>query len=66
VCFGLAGVLNGIYFVKEAIAFAKMPVDAAQTPELIRRTRLWLKWTIVRDVLQVFATLFVTIAYRHA
>ncbi|MCW3108440.1 MAG: hypothetical protein JWQ09_2946 [Segetibacter sp.] len=66
VCFGLAGVLNGIYFVKEIIAFTKIPVDAPQTPELLRRTRLWLKWTIVRDVLQVFAALFVTIAYRHA
>ena len=65
-CFGLTGALSGIYFVKEVIAFTKIPFDAAQTPELLRRTRLWLRWTSVRDVLQVLAALFVTIAYRHS
>ena len=65
-CFGLTGALSGIYFVREIIAFTKIPVDAPQTPELLRRTRLWLRWTSIRDVLQLFAALFVTIAYRHA
>ena len=65
-CFGLTGALSGIYFIKEVIAFTKIPVDAPQTPELLRRTRLWLKWTSIRDILQVIAALFVTIAYRHS
>ena len=65
-CFGLTGALSGIYFVKEVIAFTKIPLDAPQTPELLRRTKLWLRWTSTRDVLQILAALFVTIAYRHA
>jgi hypothetical protein len=65
VCFGLTGALNGIYFVKEVIAFTKIPSDAPQTPDLLRRVRLWLRWTIVRDVLQFLAAMFLTIAYIH-
>ena len=65
VCFGLTGLLSGLYFVKEVIAFTKIPVDAAQTPELLRRVRVWLRWTTVRDVLQLFAAVFLTIAYIH-
>ena len=65
VCFGLTGALSGMYFVKEVIAFTKMPPNAVQTPELMRRVKFWLKWTTVRDVLQLFAALFVTIAYNH-
>ena len=66
VCFGLTGALSGIYFVKEIISFTKIPIDAPQTSELLHRTKLWLRWTSVRDVLQVFAALFVTVAYRHS
>jgi len=64
-CFGLTGLLSGRYFVKEVLAFSRMPVDAPQTPELKKRTRFWLKWTTVRDVLQILAALFVSVAYRH-
>lgn len=64
-CFGLTGALSGIYFVKEVIAFTKIPVDAAATPELIDRITFWLRWTTVRDVLQFLAAIFVTIAYLH-
>jgi hypothetical protein len=66
VCFGLTGALSGIYFVKEVLNFSKMPVDAPQTPDLIRRTKFWLKLTMVRDVLQILAAGFVTIAFNHA
>jgi len=66
VCFGLTGVLSGIYFVKEVLNFSRIPVDAPQTPDLIRRIKFWLRWTTVRDVLQIFAAGFVTIAYNHA
>ena len=64
-CFGLTGALSGLYFVKEVLAFSNMPIDAPQTPELIGRTKFWLKWTTVRDVLQLLAAIFVTVAYTH-
>ena len=66
ICFGLTGAFSGIYFVKEVLSFSKMPVNAPQTPELLRRTKTWLRWTTVRDVLQIFAAAFVTVAYNHA
>ncbi len=64
-CFVLTGILSAIYFVKEVVAFSKMPVDAPQTRELIQRTKFWLRWTTIRDILQLFAAIFLTIAYRH-
>ncbi|MFL5811380.1 MAG: hypothetical protein ACJ749_17790 [Flavisolibacter sp.] len=66
ICFGLSGLLSAIYFVKEVIAFTRIPMDASQTPGLLKRTSTWLRWTSIRNVLQVFAALFTTIAYRHA
>ena len=65
-CFGLTGILSAAYFVKEILAFTRIPVEAAQTAELLQRTKTWLRWTMIRDILQVLAALFVTIAYRHA
>ena len=62
-CFALTGILSGIYFVKEVIAFSKIPVDVPATPELLGRIKFWLRWTTVRDVLQFLAAIFVTIAY---
>src|SRR3982751_4408377 len=32
ICFGLSGLLSAIYFVKEVIAFTRIPTDASQTP----------------------------------
>jgi hypothetical protein len=64
-CFGLTGILSGLYFVKEVLAFSSMPVDAPTTPELLERTKFWLKWTTVRDLLQLLAAIFVTIAYNN-
>ena len=65
-CFVLTGILCFIYFVPELIAFIKWPDEIAQSPELLKRTRRWLRWTIVRDILQLLSALFITIAYRHA
>ena len=65
VCFGLTGALSGIYFVSEVIAFTKITPDAPQTPELMSRVRFWLRWTTVRDILQLFAAIFLSIAYNH-
>lgn len=64
-CFGLTGALSGLYFVKEVLAFSKMPVNAPQTPALLNRTRTWLRWTTVRDLLQLLAAIFVSLAYTH-
>ena len=65
ICYGIASALSGSYFIKEVIAFTKIPVDEPQTPELLRRTKFWLKWTSVRDVLQILTAIFITIAYIH-
>jgi len=65
VCFGLTSALSRIYFVREVIAFTKIPIDAPQTPELLNRTRFWLRWTSVRDLLQLFAASFLSIAFNH-
>jgi hypothetical protein len=65
VCFGLTGLLSGLYFVREVIAFTKVPADAPATPDLLHRVHFWLRWTTVRDVLQFFAATFLTIAYIH-
>jgi len=62
-CFGLTGALSGMYFVKEVIAFTKIPLTAPQTPELLQRVKFWLRWTTVRDILQFFAAIFITVAY---
>jgi hypothetical protein len=64
-CFGLTGALSGMYFVKEVLAFSNMPVTAPKTPDLINRTRFWLRWTTVRDILQLLAAIFVTLADTH-
>jgi hypothetical protein len=66
VSFGLAGALSGIYFIKEIIAFTKIPVDAPSTPELLGRVKFWLKWTSLRDILQFLTATFITIAYIHS
>lgn len=65
ICFGLTGFLSGVYFVKEVITFTKIPPDSPQTPSLLRRVRLWQRWTTIRNVLQLCSALFLTIAYRH-
>ena len=62
-CFGLTGALSGLYFVKEVLAFSNMPVTAPKTPELIGRTKFWLRFTTVRHILQLLAAIFVNIAY---
>jgi hypothetical protein len=65
VCFAMTGALSAVYFIKEIIAFTKIPPDAPQTPELMKRVKFWLRWTTVRDVLQLLAALFLSVAYNH-
>ncbi len=62
-CFITSAILSGSYFIKEVVAFSKIPADSPQTPELLKRTRFWLKWTSVRDILQFLTGVFVALAY---
>jgi hypothetical protein len=66
ICFALTGILSALYFVPEILSFIKIPTDAPQTPQLLKRIKRWLRWTTGRDILQILSALFVTIAYRHA
>jgi len=61
-CYITAGLLTGIYFTRELMAFSAMPENTPQTPELLRRTRRWLRWTVVRDVLYWLAAISMILA----
>lgn len=65
-CFAVAAVSNGIYFVEQNKVFREMKYREWELPLLTIRTRKWLLWTSIRNILLIFAALFVTIAYRHA
>lgn len=64
-CYITTGLLSGVYFVREILAFSGMPADAPQTPELLRRTQKWLRWTTVRDVLQWLTAISLTMACNN-
>lgn len=64
--FFLSGVLSGTYFIKEIIAFTRIPVDAPSTAELVGRVKFWLRWTMVRDILQLLMSIIITIAFIHS
>lgn len=64
--FVINAALTGAYFVKEVMAFSKMEINAPQTPDLLKRTKFWLKWTTVRNLLQIISAWFITIAYLDA
>lgn len=51
-CFAVVAGLTGGYFVREILAFAKMPATTPLTPALEKRAAQWLKWTTARNVLQ--------------
>jgi hypothetical protein len=58
----MAGLLSGVYFAREIMAFSAIRTDTAPTPQLLKRTRKWLKWTTVRDILQWLAAISLTMA----
>jgi len=66
ICFILTGILGISYFIREIVLFSRMPASAQLTPDLQKRIKRWLRWSPVRDLLLVFAALFVSIAYNHA
>ena len=65
-CFIINGVSTGAYFVKEILYFARMPANVSPTGDLLNRTKFWLKWTTVRNVLQIGSAVFISIAYHYA
>ncbi len=64
-CYAITRVLSAAYFVREIAAFSKMPADALPTRELLHRTKTWLRLTTTRDVLQLLAAIFITIAFYN-
>ncbi len=50
------------YFAKEIIFFSKTLEDAPATPELIKRAKLWAKWTTIRNILQLIGFVFLLLA----
>ncbi len=64
-CFMLAGIISVTYFAKQVITFTKINSEELLTPELYYRMKLWFYNTTARDVLQLMAVVFVTIAFLH-
>ena len=54
--------LTGIYYVKEIMAFSKMPPDAPVTDELLKRAHRWYSTTVSRNIIQGIALLFFILA----
>lgn len=61
-CYVIIGVSTGVYFVKEILAFSKMPETTKMTPALIQRTKLWQLLTTGRNILQVLGSALLLIA----
>lgn len=55
-------VLTAAYYVKEVMAFSKMPVDAPITEDLLRRVNTWFRTTIIRNIIQGVALVFFVVA----
>jgi len=66
ICFALTGITGVAYFIREIMFFAKLPAHASLTPDLVRRMKVWLRWSPIRDFLLIFAAMFASIAYNHA
>jgi hypothetical protein len=61
-CFLAVAGLTGGYFVKEILAFSKMPATTPLTAELKKRAQQWLKWTTIRNVIQAVSLVLLVIA----
>ena len=60
--FLLVIVLTAAFYVKEVMAFSKMPVDAPLTEDLLKRANTWFRTTIIRNIIQGLALVFFIIA----
>lgn len=55
-------ITTAAYFVKEIMAFSKMTDDTPVTPELLKRAKLWERWTTIRNALQLIGLIFLILA----
>ena len=62
VCYVLIVVSTGVYFVKEILAFSKLPDTTKLTSELLKRVARWQALTSGRNALQVLAAIFLIVA----
>jgi hypothetical protein len=60
--FLLVIVLTAAFYVKEIMAFSKMPVDAPVTEDLLKRANTWFRTTIIRNIIQGVALVFFIVA----
>jgi hypothetical protein len=60
--FLLVIVLTAAFYVKEVMAFSKMPVDAPVTEDLLKRANTWFRTTIIRNIIQGVALVFFIVA----
>jgi len=61
-CYIAIGVSTGVYFVKEILAFSKLPKSTKMTPELTKRVRIWQQLTTGRNALQVVGLILLVVA----
>jgi len=61
-CYIVIVVSTGVYFVREILAFSKLPAATKLTPELLKRIARWKLLTTGRNILQVLAALFLIAA----
>ncbi|GAB3551030.1 hypothetical protein [Spirosoma fluminis] len=50
--FLLVIILTASYYVREIMAFQRIPATAPATPELLKRANRWYQTTIIRNILQ--------------
>jgi hypothetical protein len=46
---------TGLFFIREMLAFQKIPLDAAPTAELAARVARWTYWTWFREPLDIIS-----------
>jgi hypothetical protein len=46
---------SGVYFIREMLAFQKVPLDAPATPALSARVQRWMFWSWFREPLDVIS-----------
>jgi len=48
---------SGLFFIREMLAFQKIPLDSAPSPELSARVARWTHWTWFREPLDMISVL---------
>jgi len=64
-CFTMAVTISLTWFTKQVLTFTQVKPRESLTPELYYHMKLWLYNTTARDLLQVMAVVFVTVAFVH-